>query len=280
MDDTDYALGRTQAEYQRLIEQADILRPITERMLLAAGIKPGVRVLDVGCGIGDVSFLVATLVGPQGLVVGVDLDAEALKFADERRAAQGIANVEFRQSDARSADSGGRLFDAAIGRLVLLYMNDPTEALRQIAERVRPGGIVAFQEPVMRNVVGAATRQPALARLNNLLGETFERSGARPYLGEELYWRMLDAGLEPHPKPFAEIPLGSADLACGRWSVFAQNVLPKMVEYGLAAEKDILDLLERLHREMIPARGLFPLTSLMVCQWARKPAGPASSATA
>jgi ubiquinone/menaquinone biosynthesis C-methylase UbiE len=274
MDDTDYALGRTQAEYQRLIEQADILRPITERMLLAAGVKPGARVLDVGCGVGDVSFLVASLVGPGGSVVGVDLDAEALKFADERRAAEGIANVEFRQSDARSADSG-RLFDAAVGRLVLLYMNDPTEALRQIAERVRPGGIVAFQEPVGRSRVGTATRQPAFAQLQDFLWETFERSGARPDLGEELYWRMLDAGLEPDPKPFAEIPLGRADVAYYRWSVFAQNVLPKIVKYGVAAEKDILDLLERLHREMIPSRGLFPLNSLMVCQWARKPVGPA-----
>ena len=142
---------------------------------------------------------------------------------------------------------------------MLLYMNDPTEALRQIAGRIRPGGVVALQEPITRNGVRAATRQPALARLNDLLGETFERSGARPDLGEELYWRMLDAGLEPDPRPFAEIPLGRAGLAYRRWSVFVQSVLPKMVEYGLAAEKYILDLLERLYREI-------------VCQWARKPA--------
>lgn len=270
MDDTDYALGRTQVEYQRLIEQAEILQPITERMLLAAGIKAGTRVLDVGCGVGDVSFLVANLVGPEGSVVGVDLDSEALQFADERRAALGCVNVEFHHSDARSVDLG-RLFDAAVGRLVLVYMNDPTEALRQIAERVRPGGIVAFQEPVTRNGVGAATTEPALARLNDLLAATFERSGARPDLGEELYWRMLDAGLEPNPKPFAEIPLGTGDRAYRRWSAFAQNVLPKMIEYGLATEKDVLDLLEQLHRDMIQARGLIPLTSLMVCQWARKP---------
>ena len=48
-----------------------------------------------------------------------------------------------------------------------------------------------------------------------------------------------------------------------------------MVEYGLVAEKDLLYLLERLRREMIPAHGLFPLTSLMASQCARIPAGPA-----
>src|SRR5215472_5669609 len=143
MDDTAYAFGRSHAEYDRLIEQAELFRPLTQRMLLAAGVTRGMRVLDVGCGVGDVSFLVASLVGQNGSVVGIDLDGEALKLAEERRIASGIDNVEFRQSDA-SADCG-RLFDAAVGRFVLMFMKDPTATLRQVAERVRAGGIIAFQ---------------------------------------------------------------------------------------------------------------------------------------
>jgi protein-L-isoaspartate O-methyltransferase len=65
MDDTDYALGRTRVEYQRLIEQAELFRPLTERLLRAAGIGAGMQVLDVGCGAGDVSFLVSEIVGPR-----------------------------------------------------------------------------------------------------------------------------------------------------------------------------------------------------------------------
>src|SRR5262245_42640101 len=145
MDDTDYALCRSKAEYNRLIEQAELLRPLTERMLRAAGIGPGMHVLDIGCGAGDVSFLVSEIVGPQGSVVGIDLDGEVIRFADERRAARVVANVVFRESDARSIASE-RLFDAAVGRFVLMYMSDPTAALQLIAENVRPGGIVAFHE--------------------------------------------------------------------------------------------------------------------------------------
>src|ERR1700686_5227973 len=78
MEDTDYAFGRSRAEYDRLIEQAELFRPLTERVLLAAGISRGMHVLDVGCGLGDVSFLVAGMVGPENSVVGVDLDTEAL----------------------------------------------------------------------------------------------------------------------------------------------------------------------------------------------------------
>src|SRR5262245_54934827 len=145
MDDTDYALGRSTAEYERLIEQAELFRPLTERMLRATGITTGMHVLDIGCGMGDVSLLVSELVGSEGSVVGVDLDAGALRFAEERRSAQGITNIIFRKGDARSVESE-RPFDAAVGRFVLMFMNDPTAALRLISEKVRPGGIVAFHE--------------------------------------------------------------------------------------------------------------------------------------
>jgi ubiquinone/menaquinone biosynthesis C-methylase UbiE len=82
MDDTDYALGRNEAEYERLIEQAELLRPLTRRVFEAAGIGPRMRVLDVGCGVGDVSFLVGEMVGSDGSVVGVDLDGTAVELAD------------------------------------------------------------------------------------------------------------------------------------------------------------------------------------------------------
>ena len=272
MDDTDYAFGRSRAEYERLIEQGELFRPLTERMLLAAGITRGMRVLDVGCGVGDVSFLVSALVGPDGSVVGVDLDAKALNLAEERRTAQGITNVEFRQSDARTLDYG-RAFDAAVGRFVMLFMSDPTEALRQTAERVRPGGILAFQEMDGRVTTASVMNQPTLARLQDLFVQTFQRSGARVELGAELYARMLDAGLEPDPKPLAEIAVhvGQGEVAYRRWALFAGSLLPKIVEYGLASEMEILELLDHLRAELAPARGFTPLSWLMVAQWARKP---------
>ena len=142
MDDTDYAFGRTHGEYERLIEQAELMRPLTERMLLAAGISRGMHVLDVGCGVGDVSFLVAGLVGPEGSVIGIDLDAGALKLAEHRRIAQGISNVEFGKSDARSVVPK-RPFDAAVGRHVLQFsLSQLTMRLGEIVTiaRIDPHG--------------------------------------------------------------------------------------------------------------------------------------------
>ena len=160
----EYALGRTVGEYDRLIEQAQIMRPLTERMLHSAGARPGMHVLDVGCGVGDVSFLVSEIVGEQGSVVGVDVDEAALKVAEGRRAATGIGNVEFRAGNI-ALMAFDREFDAAVGRFVLMFIDDPTAVLRRLREALRPGGIVAFQEWV-GDVRGVSSARAAAALLD------------------------------------------------------------------------------------------------------------------
>jgi len=273
MEDADYALGRGRAEYERLIEQAEIFRPLTERMLRRAGIGTGMNVLDIGCGAGDVSFLVRALVGPEGSVTGVDLDGDAIGVAEQRRAAHGITNVWFRQADARSLDPGP-MFDAAVGRFVVMYLPDPTEALRLFAKRVRPGGILAFCE--MASVTATpAGHQPVLAALLALFTSAFERAGARPGIGAELYPRMRDAGLQPDPSPLAEFVLCPAGgtVAYRRWALFARSMLPKIVEYGLATEEEIRHSVEHdLREELLAATGLVPLSWLTIGQSARVPA--------
>jgi hypothetical protein len=67
-----YPLGYSQTEAQRLADQAAFLEDLTEDLLRRAGLCSGMRVLDVGCGVGDVSFLAARLVGEDGVVLGVD----------------------------------------------------------------------------------------------------------------------------------------------------------------------------------------------------------------
>jgi tRNA A58 N-methylase Trm61 len=61
-----YILGHSEAELRRLMLQATILNPITRRLLLEAGLQPGMRVLDIGCGSGDVSLLLAEMVAHRG----------------------------------------------------------------------------------------------------------------------------------------------------------------------------------------------------------------------
>jgi ubiquinone/menaquinone biosynthesis C-methylase UbiE len=141
----DYIWGRGTTELERLIEQGRFLGVLTEQFMRQAGIGPGMRVLDVGCGAGDVSFLAARLVGPEGAVIGLDISSEAIRLATERAGQAHVGNVEFICEDAANLLLE-RPVDAVVGRLVLIFFPEPAAVLRRLLRNVRSDGIVAFQE--------------------------------------------------------------------------------------------------------------------------------------
>jgi ubiquinone/menaquinone biosynthesis C-methylase UbiE len=173
--------------------RAQLVNPITRQYLIEAGIAPGMRVLDVGSGAGDVAFLAAALVGPSGQVVGVDRSPDALALARSRAKEQSLANVTFRESDM-SAVAFGQLFDAAIGRYVLCFQPDPTAMLRKIARLVRPGGIVLFHEPD-RKQMRSYPPTPTYNKMSEWIDETLVRNGMDVRMGIKLYSTFLAAGL-------------------------------------------------------------------------------------
>jgi len=242
----EYALGRTQQEYERLARQAAILEPMTRRTFTDAGVSAGMRVLDLGSGAGDVSLLLAEMVGSAGSVVGLDLDAAAIAHARERVAAAGIRNVTFEQCDFLSYVSATH-FDAIVGRLILFYQAEPAASLAAVARYLKPGGAVAFMEPwfrplpVMNNVMGAVV---------TLIHETFRRSGAQMDLGPRLHNVFVKAGL-PLPKMRFEYAVdGAPDSPLFQYMTDTYaNLLPKAMEYGIpTAEK--LATLEEIPRRM------------------------------
>jgi len=145
-----YALGHSEQELQRLSRQGQALGPFTDQLFEQAGISRGMRVLDVGCGSGDVAFLAADLVGPEGKVVGVDRERRAIDWANARANSRAITNVSFVEGDPAEMEFDQK-FDAIVGRLVLMYYPDPVGALRKLTRHVRPEGLVVFQEMDMAN---------------------------------------------------------------------------------------------------------------------------------
>ena len=146
MNTSQYAFADRAQEQRRLASQAELFDPLTERLFRTAGLGNGMRVLDVGSGAGDVAMLAARLVGREGAVVGVERDPEAVASATARVAQAGLPNVRLVQGDAQTLDGIADGFDAAVGRLILMYLPDPAAALRRAAGLVRPGGLVCFHE--------------------------------------------------------------------------------------------------------------------------------------
>jgi len=88
-----YLLGATPAETQRLQTQGRLFAESPARLLRLAGIQPGMRALDIGCGAGDVTMQIASIVGESGHVTGVDADADVLAVARERAQDAGLRAV-------------------------------------------------------------------------------------------------------------------------------------------------------------------------------------------
>jgi SAM-dependent methyltransferase len=245
-----YVLGNTDAEHERLIRQAARLSPYTERLFREAGIGPGQRILEIGSGVGDVAMLAARLVGPSGEVVGVERDARSLARATTRVAEAGLRNVSFLQSDIEQMKRDD-LFDGAVGRLILQFLPDPVAVLRCLSRFVRPGGVVAFHEATWAPLLQFTAQLPLWSACVSLIRETFQRSGANTEMEVVLFRSFVGAGL-PSPTMWMEMPMGNDSFFAGWVSDLLHSVRPKIQQHGLshAALGDFDTLRQRLEAEL------------------------------
>lgn len=201
----DYVLGKSSAETERLVAQAAIIRPITQRLLSQAGLQPGMRILDVGCGAGDVSLLASEMVGPKGSLVGIDHNASVLVTAQERADAAGYRNVEFREHSAASFnDPDG--FDLVVGRYVLLHQDNPALFLRHLRTFVRPGGALALHE--ISTLPGEFSTPPIqlYEDMMNAIAGAFRAVAPHYDAPHHFVSYFHEAGL-PEPALFSETPV-------------------------------------------------------------------------
>jgi SAM-dependent methyltransferase len=267
-----YWLERSDEETRRLVLQARLLDPITEWVTRNAGISGGMRVLDVGSEPGDVALLVARLVGPHGAVVGVDSDPRILDVARARAEAAGLGNVEFVAGDCRSADVGEG-FDALVGRLILLYLQDPAEAVRSLVERLKPGGVVLFQEyNITSDSVRTCPRMPTWERQQSWVTAAARRAGLDEKQGFRLFRTFITAGLPP-PEMRLDSEVGGGPDWIG-YEYLAETVrsmLPLILATGVASAEqiDIDTLTDRLRAETVAHGGVVKAPDL-VSAWSRK----------
>jgi ubiquinone/menaquinone biosynthesis C-methylase UbiE len=205
---SDYVLGYNDREQLRLIRQARILAPLTESFLRSAGIVSGMRVLDIGCGMGDVTMLAAHLVGPTGSVVSIDQDPASIETARRRVLAIGLENVKFHRADLLTF-ADGELFDAVISRLVLEFVPDTVAAIKRLCILLRPGGIMAFQEPSWRIWLAYTAHLPLRSAVTTLIHKTFVAGGVNTEMELPLYQGFIAANLTP-PQLRIDLPIGDS----------------------------------------------------------------------
>jgi ubiquinone/menaquinone biosynthesis C-methylase UbiE len=234
----DYPLGYSAQEARRLAERGALLEPFTEDVFRRAGLAPGMQVLDIGCGVGDVSLLAARIVGRQGAVLGIDRASSSVEIAGRRATALGFNHAQFQVADIPTFKTDQK-FDALVGRLVLLYLPDPPAALRRLSQHLRPGAIVAFQE-YDRSQFSQVPAGELFLQIKRWLLDAFVAAGTELDMGAKLYSTFVRAGLPP-PSMVA-----ATQVACGPSAPeydypvdLLRSLLPFIERAGIATAEEV-----------------------------------------
>jgi len=265
---TRYSLGSEDHEIARLDAQSALLERATGMLLRAAGIGPGMRVLDLGTGLGHLAFAAAGLVGAEGRVVGIDSAPRFLQEATRRASAH--PRVRFVEGDVRTWRSP-EPFDAVIGRLILFHLPDRLAVVQHHVAALRAGGLFV----ALDFDLGASRAEPEVPIVAEALEwtqATFLSAGACPTIGARLAPLLSDAGLVDVQSIGVQEYLGPADprgarILCG----VMRSLAPQAAVAGIVTPEHLHheNLEERLIAAMAASASslLFPVLS---CAWGRR----------
>lgn len=264
-----YVLGHDVLEIERLQLQAAVFGSITRRLIDQSGIRPGMHVLDIGCGAGDVSMLLADAVGESGRVVAFDREPRAIAVARARALVAGYRRIEFIVASDESFPSG---FDAAVGRYILISQADPVVMIRRAAAAVRRGGVVAFHEPATEVYGRTFPAMDLYVTAEHRVNMAFRATLPHVDAGCRLFAYFEAAGLLA-PHLIWESVAGGPESPL--WRLFAmtyRSMYPTIVRIdpALTEADDPDSLVERLTAEAIAARAQI-VSKPQSCAWAIKP---------
>jgi SAM-dependent methyltransferase len=246
-----YVLGHCEHEVERLKGQARLIDPITERFFLAAGIGPGMRVLDVGSGAGDVAFLASDIVGAGGMVVGADRVPAAVQVARDRAAARSLQNVSFVEGDPAEL-TFDQPFDAVVGRYVLQFQREPAAMLRQLARKIRRGGVVVLHE-IDWGGLSSFPPVPTYDQCARWGAEAMRLHGTETRMGSRLHATFVAAGLPAPTLRLEALAVGGTESISWLRSFkdLIATLLPEIERFGVASasEVGVENLVERMSAE-------------------------------
>jgi ubiquinone/menaquinone biosynthesis C-methylase UbiE len=182
--------GEKGAERLRLL--ARVKWPTSKTLLRQVGLRPGMRCLDVGCGIGAVTLKLARWVGPTGQGVGIDTDEPCLELARQQATGHGLPAI-FRREGVHDLREEAA-YDLVFSRFLLTHLPQPRRAVERLVRAARPGGLVVGEDIEFAAHFCYPTC-PAFDRYVSLYQQAVQRKGGDPNIGPRLVSLFMDAGL-------------------------------------------------------------------------------------
>lgn len=243
-DESRYVLTTGEQAAHRLRVVQSVHGTDTERLLRRAGLGPGMRAADIGCGVGTVTAWMAGQVGPGGEVVGVDISPAQVEQARAAAAQAGLGNVRFAVGSAERTGLPRETFDLVFCRFVLMHVPDPTAAVREMRDLVRPGGVLVCEDGDFTSPF-CEPPSPAFDRCFELYRAVGERRGLDFRLGPKLYRLFLDADFRDPEVTLAQPVFVRCEAKrLPEWTL--TESAPALIEAGLATPREITRIAEEM----------------------------------
>ena len=247
-DSSTYAMGYSE-EFLRMLARRNA-EGVAFHLL--PHLRPGMKLLDFGCGPGTISVGLAKAVAP-GELHGIDLEATQIDMARAAADAGGHGNASFRTGDVTRLPFEDETFDVAHCHAVLMHVPDLDAALAEVKRVLKPGGIIAARELVTSSNFYEPDPDGHLAQATEVFRKLLAANGGHPELGRELKSVLVNAGFADVRatasfEPFSE----DDDRTFFRGFVRGWFLSPSMkhpaIELGLATERDFDAGAEELDR--------------------------------
>ena len=250
---------------------ANIGEEITRKLVEIGNIKPGMKVLDLGCGDGNVTFLLSNYVGSNGIVVGIDSNENAIESAKKKSKEYGLTNLYFYVVNiAQDFKIDYTDFDAIIIRRVLMYLPDSQKTIESSIKYLKSNGLFLIQENNISHTPIGLDSLPLHQKIIGLIRKTLERENINSNMGFELNAILSNTGLIVD-KLWAEAVLSTPNQQT-QWAFLAKVMKDRMITHNVIKDSSDLELetlAERLSNERLGSNITF-ITDLVFCAVARK----------
>jgi ubiquinone/menaquinone biosynthesis C-methylase UbiE len=263
-----YVLGNTRKELSRLDIQSSLFEEETLHTLRLAGIKPGMRCLDLGCGTGSTTFLLARMVGRRGKVVGLDMNEDSIVLCRKKAGTLGFCNARFIVGNAFDTKLESRSFDFVFSRFLFQHLGNATKALREMLRVTAAGGIIAVEE-LDHSAWLTYPPEKSVEELRRVYVGLLKLSMSDPFVARKLYKLFLENELQTKVGAYSVcVPMG--DNSYNMIGVMMAEVLKdSILENNLMSKARFDQMLAGLNRYAKKKDGLV-LYALAFRLWGRK----------
>lgn len=239
-----YAISGGKEGKERLNLLARVMLPTTSQLLNRVGLSKGMKCLDVGCGGGHVTLLMASMVGQEGKVTGTDADGEIIALAKEDAEGAKLGNVEFHEVDA-CVCRWHEEYDLVYARFLLSHLSEPDACLRGMVEACRPKGIIVVEDIDCAGCF-CYPHCEAYERCIELYRRVVERRGGDPDIGPKLPGMLRKAGaVDVQLNVVQPIPIeGEGKLIA---SITMDRITGAVISEGLADKSEVQQIIHGLN---------------------------------